>query len=77
MDIKLDVKDMPKVVVLELLHSAPRPEIPYFDHLIIAGADKASRSGVKGKRTHKRVVSNESAYTLACRRIPHLDCAIA
>jgi len=61
MDIKLDVKDMPKMVVLELLHRAPRPEIPYLDYLIIARADKASRSGVKGKRTYKRVVSNESA----------------
>lgn len=61
MDIKLDVKYMPKVVMLELLHRATRPEIPYFHHLIIARADKASRSGVKGKRTHKRVVSNKSA----------------
>jgi hypothetical protein len=61
MDIKLDVKDMPKVVMLELLHRAPSPEVPYFDYLIIARADKASRSRVKGKRTHKRVVSDKSA----------------
>ena len=61
MDIKLDVKDMPKMVVLELLHRAPRPEVPYLDYLVIARADKASRSGVKGKRTHKRVVPHKSA----------------
>jgi len=61
MDIKLDVKDMPKVVVLELLHRAPRPEVPYLDHLVIARADKASRSGVKGKRAHKRVMPHKRA----------------
>jgi hypothetical protein len=61
MDVKLDVKDMPKMVMLKLLHFAPCPEVPYLDDLIIASADKASRSRVKGKGTHKRVVSNESA----------------
>jgi hypothetical protein len=47
MNIKLDVKDMPKMVMLELLHHTPGPEVPYLDHLIIARADEASRSRVK------------------------------
>lgn len=61
MDVKLDVKDMPKMVMLKLLHRAPSPQVPYLDDLIIACANKASGSRVKGKGTHKRVVSNESA----------------
>jgi hypothetical protein len=77
MYIKLDVKDMPKMVMLKLLHRAPSPEVPYLDNLIIACTNKASRSRVKGKGTHKRVVSNEGAYALACHRIPHLDCTVA
>lgn len=59
MDIKLDVKDMTKMVMLELLYRAPSPEVPHLDHLIIASADKTSRSGVKGEGSHKGIVSNK------------------
>jgi hypothetical protein len=61
MDVELDVKDMTKMVMLELLYRAARPEIPNFDHLIVARAYEASRSRVKGEGTHKRVVSNKGA----------------
>jgi hypothetical protein len=61
MDIKLDVKDMTKMMVLELLYGAPSPEVPYLDYLIVACADETSRSRVKSEGTHKRIVSDECA----------------
>jgi len=61
MDIELDVKDMTKMVMLELLYRTPSPEVPYLDHLVVARAHEAPRSGVKGEGTHKRVVPNKGA----------------
>jgi hypothetical protein len=47
MNIKLDVKDVPEMVMLKLLHHTPGPEVPYLDYLVVACADKATRSRVK------------------------------
>ena len=77
MDIKLDIKDMAEMVLLELLYHPPGPEVPYLDHLVVARADEASRSGVKCESTDERVVTDKCAQALACRRIPHLDFAVA
>jgi hypothetical protein len=47
MNIKLDVKYVPEMVMFELLHHTPGPQVPYLDYLVVACADKASRSRVK------------------------------
>jgi len=77
MDVKLDVKDIPQMVLLILLHEPPSLEVPDFDGLVVACADEAPRSGIESKRTHECVMPNECTYTFACRCIPYFDLTIA
>jgi hypothetical protein len=77
MDIKLDVKDIPQMVLLVLLHKTPTPEVPHFDGLVVTRADESPRSGIESKCTHECVVSDECTYTLPCSGIPYFDLTIA
>jgi len=77
MDVKLDVKDIAQMVLLELLHKPPRPEVPHLDDLVVTRADEAPRGGIERKRTHECVVPNERTYTFACRRIPYFNLTVA
>lgn len=77
MDIKLDIKYVPQMVLLVLLHKPPTPEVPHFDGFVVARADEAPRGGIESKCAHECVVSDECTYTLACRCIPYFDLTIA
>jgi hypothetical protein len=77
MDVKLDVKDIPQMVLFVLLHKPPSPEVPHLDGLVVTRADETPRSGIESKRTHECVVPNECTYTFACGCIPYFDLTIA
>ena len=57
MHIKLGVKDIAQMVLLELLHKPPSPEAPNLDNLIVT--DEAPRCGIEYKCTHECAVPNE------------------
>lgn len=77
MYIKLDVKDIPQMVLLVLLHKPPSPEVPDLDGLVVTRADETPRSRIESKCAHECVVPNECTYTLPCSRIPYFDLTIA
>lgn len=77
MYIKLDVKDIPQMVLLVLLHKPPSPKVPDLDGLVVTRADETPRGGIESKCAHECVVPDKCTYTLPCSCIPYFDLTIA